>query len=1538
VNKQYEHIMRIRNEYGLNDIKSIESNRTIRNLHNAIKKLTNDLYSKETHFLLELVQNAEDNEYKTEACLSFSLLKTDPTNTEGSVGALLIQNNEVGFGINNIEAICAVGESTKTKASGYIGEKGIGFKSVFRITSTPHIYSGGYCIKLPEKLEGIDLGYIVPDWVEHFPRCVDKEQTSIILPLDKSDEFDFQKIRDMICQFTPETILFLKKITKLSLYVEDDYTLDVVKKQLDQGELNITATGNDRGKEICKISSFLLFEKTYTKPADLEVKERQSVSHSTISLAFPLHDNPEPGALYAYLPVLENTGFPFIINADLLLTSSRVEVHQNNKWNLWLRDQIASLITSAITRLVQNDKHKHRMLSFVPLSANHNFLVPIIDPVISSLRSVPIVATEPDNKLCKPGEASTTFTFRKLLNTKGFPKPLLSKRIVKNELQSQTRKAVWESLGVETIEKETVIECLKDRSWIKKQDFQWILLCYEYLRKSSFEKGVLLKCPIVPVKKNRGVTYTCDDDQPIYFECTEEDKKTLAKKPSCVDNRVGFIDPDFYSLIKDDTELKDWMTKHLAVYPFSIGNYSVDVLNWLHEMKSTISDKELVAVSAFIVENKNKDSDLRELPVLLIDGVRMNLGEILDQQAKQLVVPINHDPETGWQNLFKTESDRKHLYILSDTYLDLSMDRFNLLINFMRATENPLLDDEHFTSIYIDNSHYSYYVKPGLLLTDYEIDELEVAAKNSTGNRRHLIEYSRKKPISFEAEQITEQFCNSLVRWLTGIGKQAQSRRTSVDKLFQSKISYQYYGDKIRVIDSVTLKFLKETKWLYTTMGYCAPQEAFIKDQKVEEILADSVPYVLSDLPDNILSMLGVNSDVGTDFLIERLLHQSKMNSGSARFAEKVYITLRSRFDTGNSWTTNQQISVLREGKCILVGITEDNSVKWAYPADCIWMDRSDIFGDKFIYLSTLYPKLKDFFVSHLKVHEDVRDEHFGRLWLNIQEMPVEDHIKIVKSMSMIYERISVIIKSGLINLEWLKQLKQNARIYTERGVFEKPSKVFIPNDGKLKKLFDNYVEFTWLPENTSYNQWSRLFGFFGVRPLKHSVMVTLDNSQVDEEAKKNRFLTFSCKLLIAMWLKEKKEDLYINLLDNGVIGQLINTKEFSAAEIKLTHKLDIHRVSETSECFWDSEASRLLLTQKANKRTIADSISRELCNNSFSEELKNWIESKLGYSRTDFQAVMAEENWQIPEELKAFMGKQETTLDNSDHEESPTEKAGRTHDEEIIEEDANPQDDKNDSDSFTPNDRSEEASDSFSSDNEQQSSKSQGSNSRESSGHRAGEGSESKTNSSERSDFEEDSEEETEPKQSFEEELFSGFNTKDQPIQDDDWNEDGGYSDDSQRRYEKEYDRASDKHSNSRAQTDRYREIRRRILDGPDPLVRESLYRWYAGRCQICGSTFYQKNGKPFYISHFLVPRRVSDSADMTGNSICLCAEHFAQMVYGRIKSPDIINQLESIDPANDSFELGLEINGEDVSIKYNQQHAIALKAFYEATKKESE
>lgn len=47
---------------------------------------------------------------------------------------IVVLNNEQGFSFNNIRALCDVGNSTKKNLdAGYIGKKGIGFKSVFRV-------------------------------------------------------------------------------------------------------------------------------------------------------------------------------------------------------------------------------------------------------------------------------------------------------------------------------------------------------------------------------------------------------------------------------------------------------------------------------------------------------------------------------------------------------------------------------------------------------------------------------------------------------------------------------------------------------------------------------------------------------------------------------------------------------------------------------------------------------------------------------------------------------------------------------------------------------------------------------------------------------------------------------------------------------------------------------------------------------------------------------------------------------------------------------------------------------------------------------------------------------------------------------------------------------------------------------------------------------------------------------------------------------------------------------------------------------------
>lgn len=81
--------------------------------------------------MLFQVQNADDNIYpqSVEPTLAFIFEES----------GIVVLNNEEGFSAKNIRALCDVGNSTKKGSNaGYIGKKGIGFKSVFRVCSGYH--------------------------------------------------------------------------------------------------------------------------------------------------------------------------------------------------------------------------------------------------------------------------------------------------------------------------------------------------------------------------------------------------------------------------------------------------------------------------------------------------------------------------------------------------------------------------------------------------------------------------------------------------------------------------------------------------------------------------------------------------------------------------------------------------------------------------------------------------------------------------------------------------------------------------------------------------------------------------------------------------------------------------------------------------------------------------------------------------------------------------------------------------------------------------------------------------------------------------------------------------------------------------------------------------------------------------------------------------------------------------------------------------------------------------------------------------------
>ncbi|KAF9668074.1 hypothetical protein SADUNF_Sadunf15G0089500 [Salix dunnii] len=375
-------------------------------LDQAVKYLSAELYAKDVHFLMELIQNAEDNEYLkgVDPSLEFVITSRDITAT-GAPATLLIFNSEKGFSDKNIESICSVGNSTKkgNRKRGYIGEKGIGFKSVFLITPQPVIFSNGYQIRFNEKpCPHCNLGYIVPEWVEENPSLSDVKQiygfdltlptTTIVLPL-KPDKV--KPVKQQLSSIHPEVLLFLSKIKSLSVREEnEDPRLNTV------SEIAITKETNFRTRESMDAESYTLHLSAQENSTDEqdrecsysvwkqkfpvkkknEVEKRKEVEDWVITLAFPNGERLRRGkslpGVYAFLPTEMVTNFPFMIQADFIMASSRETILLDDKWNQGILDCVPLAFTNAFVSLVKMREDAPvsslpRLFQFLPIMSSH---------------------------------------------------------------------------------------------------------------------------------------------------------------------------------------------------------------------------------------------------------------------------------------------------------------------------------------------------------------------------------------------------------------------------------------------------------------------------------------------------------------------------------------------------------------------------------------------------------------------------------------------------------------------------------------------------------------------------------------------------------------------------------------------------------------------------------------------------------------------------------------------------------------------------------------------------------------------------------------------------------------------------------------------------------------------------------------------------------------------------------------------------------------------------------------------------------------
>lgn len=162
-------------------------------------KLAAGLYDDRTHFIFELLQNAEDalgrrGEWHGSRKVAFTLSPT----------GLTLSHFGKPFDEADVRSVCDIAESTKNESS--IGRFGLGFKSVYTVTDLPEIHSG-------EEDFAIE-NYVFPKRMARSARAAD--ETQIILPLKPEDASAAQDITAGFRHLGPGALLFLRHIDEIN--------------------------------------------------------------------------------------------------------------------------------------------------------------------------------------------------------------------------------------------------------------------------------------------------------------------------------------------------------------------------------------------------------------------------------------------------------------------------------------------------------------------------------------------------------------------------------------------------------------------------------------------------------------------------------------------------------------------------------------------------------------------------------------------------------------------------------------------------------------------------------------------------------------------------------------------------------------------------------------------------------------------------------------------------------------------------------------------------------------------------------------------------------------------------------------------------------------------------------------------------------------------------------------------------------------------------------------------------------------------------
>ncbi|XP_067859939.1 uncharacterized protein wu:fj29h11 isoform X2 [Heptranchias perlo] len=879
-----------KNEFGIG-IELNEEGKRLMEVHQnrlgrSLERLSTELYSKDTHFVLELIQNADDNKYP-------------PMNDEATPSLLFVVerdcivllNNECGFEEKNIRAICDVGCSTKGKHEyGYIGQKGIGFKSVFKVTDSPEIHSNGFHIRF-ERNSG-PMGYILPHWVddERPVRLMGSEAektrwtTKIVLPLKSQN----QQTQNLFHDIDPSLLLFLHRLRSITI-------INKVKSQ------DFLVTRRDLSNNILEVKHRAGADHWLVIKTILNARKiKENVECTELALAFKLDSEkrnlgprlqPEKQPVFAFLP-LRSFGFRFIIQGDFDIPSSREDIDRDSPWNQWLRCEIPQLFLTAMETFTNHPNFKGleglcQFLQFIPLPDEIlDFFRPVAGQIIQLLKAKTCLPTIED----KDGRTeyrlpSQTAITHDILVQEVITPELLQKHLnlayLSPVLQSALNPALVSALGVHKISSADIIAVTKaiakevaetnpalNDGYMKK--IAKLLVCnHRSLDQEYGNSDQLLEdlksVPIIPLADGSMVSLK---GQAVFFPLYDEENEQFAKPTQGLQDLyrdLKTVHPSVLTSLDNlgNSQVRKLLEKMDVHYLKPDKVMFEHILPTLKEQKWKEKSRGVVVSYGVFIKLHCQDSELQKfrpyVPVLTNKGfvcplhVNVNFPRVY---KNTIDLPVDL-PGVDW-------------VLLDSCYLETDNDSEGWRIFFTSLGVQDLFIFQKkkytFTKQELESSPWAPVCElwPSTadnvyVVEDYVCEELRsLLTTDALSNEMKLqqrVNLLRLLDRNWDSGCRLSQYCTAKVF-------------DSQDKLLKNEVGSSF------AIYLATLSWLPTDSPAVNGSGfrtaYLRPNEVYLRSGNLLELLADRVSYVRCDLLEksSFAAFTGIKTSINVDMMI----------------------------------------------------------------------------------------------------------------------------------------------------------------------------------------------------------------------------------------------------------------------------------------------------------------------------------------------------------------------------------------------------------------------------------------------------------------------------------------------------------------------------------------------------------------------------------------------------------------------------------------------------------------------------------------------